>query len=420
MNLYNKLAIAFLFLFVFRITKAQAQDSARQAQLPEPGAGFVQKKDPRPPVPQTDIVDVVTKVLEIHHKARVDTGSDVHNKLHIAVVPALGYTMLTGFAGIVAANAVFTISKDTQDNLSTIQTAPTYSQYKQFMLPIQTNIWTKGNLYNISTDWRFLKYPSYTYGLGGRTKLSRGYDIDYDYVRLYTTVSRHIIPGLYAGIGYDFDNVWKIVQINPPAGKTSFDKYGFSPTEVASGITYNLLFDNRENPINPDQGYYAHAVLRTNYTALGSDADWQSLQIDLRHYFKLPSYSENVLAFWNFDWLTLGGHPPYLLLPATGWDQANNTGRGFIQGRFRGKNMLYLESEYRFGITRNGILGGVVFANAESFSQTKSGRFDVIAPGYGLGVRLKLNKFSRTNLALDYGFGTEGSQGFAVNLGEVF
>jgi hypothetical protein len=31
-----------------------------------------------------------------------------------------------------------------------------------------------------------------------------------------------------------------------------------------------------------------------------------------------------------------------------------------------------------------------------------------------------VNKFSKTNLALDYGFGLEGSRGFAVNLGEVF
>jgi hypothetical protein len=82
--------------------------------------------------------------------------------------------------------------------------------------------------------------------------------------------------------------------------------------------------------------------------------------------------------------------------------------------------MLYLESEYRFTILSNGLLGGVVFANAESLSEEGSGHFEYIAPGYGLGARISLNKFSRTNLCIDYGWGAHGSGGFFVNLGEVF
>jgi hypothetical protein len=115
-----------------------------------------------------------------------------------------------------------------------------------------------------------------------------------------------------------------------------------------------------------------------------------------------------------------GGNPPFLLLPSIGWDAYSNTGRGYIQGRYRSRNMLYLESEYRFGITTNGLLGGVVFANAQSFSEMATGKYTYIQPGYGMGLRISLNKFSRTNLCVDYGWGTHGSGGFFVNLGEVF
>ncbi|MBS1665333.1 MAG: hypothetical protein JST68_30095, partial [Bacteroidetes bacterium] len=66
------------------------------------------------------------------------------------------------------------------------------------------------------------------------------------------------------------------------------------------------------------------------------------------------------------------------------------------------------------------LLGGVVFANAQSFTEPETNRFQYIAPGYGAGLRIKLNKFSRTNLCIDYGWGTHGSGGFFVNLGEVF
>ena len=108
------------------------------------------------------------------------------------------------------------------------------------------------------------------------------------------------------------------------------------------------------------------------------------------------------------------------MLPNTGSDPYSNTGRGYIQGRFRGSDMVYIEGEYRFSLTPNGLIGGVVFANAESFTEPTNNQFQVVAPGWGGGIRVKLNKYSRTNLAIDYGFGLGGSQGLFVNLGEVF
>jgi hypothetical protein len=43
-----------------------------------------------------------------------------------------------------------------------------------------------------------------------------------------------------------------------------------------------------------------------------------------------------------------------------------------------------------------------------------------IRTGYGAGIRIKLNKHSNTNVAIDYAFGQGGSQGIFMNLGEVF
>jgi len=61
----------------------------------------------------------------------------------------------------------------------------------------------------------------------------------------------------------------------------------------------------------------------------------------------------------------------------------------------------------------------VVFANAESFTELNN-KFEVLEPGAGAGIRVKFNKFSRTNVAVDYGFGKNGSHGVFINLGEVF
>jgi len=82
--------------------------------------------------------------------------------------------------------------------------------------------------------------------------------------------------------------------------------------------------------------------------------------------------------------------------------------------------MLYLEGEYRFGITKNGLLGGVLFTNAQSYSEFKTNRFEKVAPAVGTGLRVKVNKHSNTNVCIDYATGLYGSRGVFVNLGEVF
>ncbi len=371
---------------------------------------------------QADLVDVGRSFLKGHHSRRVDTVAQKVGKLHISALPVAGYTLQTGFAGVLSSNFAFYTSEHNQANLSSILTSVTYSQYKQIIFPVQANIWTKGNKYNIVADWRYLKYPSLTYGLGGNTNADSGYNIDYGYLRLHQALLKTVAKDLYLGLGYDLDYFWNVHEVNPPpGGKTDFEQYGLTKTSLSSGISFHFLFDSRRNPINPEKGNYLSVIYRPNFTFLGSDANWQSLLLDLRKYISFPAGTHNVLALWSYDWFTPGaGKTPYLLLPSTGWDAYSNTARGYIQGRYRSENMLYFESEYRFGITPNGLLGGVVFANAQSFSQPGAGKYEYIAPGYGAGLRISLNKFSRTNLCVDYGWGIHGSGGFFVNLGEVF
>jgi hypothetical protein len=372
---------------------------------------------------QRDLADVVLKVLKKDTSNRKDSSGKTSGKVHVSGIPAAGYTLQTGFAGVISSNIAFFLGEHNHEseNISSILTSVSYSQYNQIIFPIQADIWTKGNKYNIVTDWRYLKYPSSTFGLGGHTDLNDGYTIDFSYLKFHQTLLKKFAKDFYAGLGFYFDYFWNIREVNPPPGVvTNFQKYGLSPTEKASGIAIDLLYDSRRNQINPNNGLYGNLVYRPNFTFMGSDNNWQSLLLDLRKYLPFPEGSRNVLAFWSYNWLTVGGKPPYLLLPSTGWDTYSNTGRGYIQGRFRGRDMIYLESEYRFGISPNGLFGGVVFLNGQSFSKQISQQFKIVAPGFGAGIRIKLNKFSGANLCLDYGIGTDGSKGFFVNLGEVF
>ena len=372
-----------------------------------------------------DITDIAIDLIKKDKAKLRDTVEPKSSKLRISAVPAAGYTLQTGFAALVSANAGFHTSPNAK--ISSMLTSFTYTTSNQVLFPFQASIWTKNNKYNFIGDWRYLYFPSFTYGLGGYTKLSDGYIINYSSIRLHQTVLRKVRENMYAGIGYNLDYFWNVKELNLAAGMvTDFQKYEKMPnsiinnTQTQSGITFNFLYDSRENSINAEGGEFINVIYRPNLALFGNNNTCKALVIDLRKYIRLSKRSENVLAFWTYEWLTVNGTPPYLMLPNTGSDPYSNTGRGYIQGRYRGANMLYAEGEYRFKIAPSGLIGGVIFANAESFTETGSGKFETIAPAAGAGVRLKLNKYSRTNLAIDYGIGIGGSHGVSVNLGEVF
>jgi len=373
---------------------------------------------------QIDVSNVFQKIFK-SKKQTTDTtiaSTTKNKKLYASFLPVAGYTLQTGFAILLNGSFAF-YTDSSQKKLSNILTSIAYTQFHQIIFPLAATIWTKKNRYIISVDYRYLEYPSTNYGIGARTNESDAYTLNFNCIKLHQSILKKVANNLYAGLGFYYDHYWKIKEVDPPPGvRTSFEKYGNKKKSTAVAIALKVLYDSRENQINANNGAYASIIYRPNYKFLGSDNNWKSLQIDFRKYFRIGANPRNVLALWSFDWLTIGkGKPPYLLLPSTGWDDQYNTGRGYIQSRFRAKDFVYTEAEYRFGLSENGLLGAVVFVNAQSFSGSISTQqFSAIAPGYGAGLRIKLNKYSNTNLAIDYGFGQEGSKGIFLNLGEVF
>lgn len=368
-----------------------------------------------------DLIDLIHHWSKKHEHPHGAAREEKADKYNLSVVPALGYTLQTGFAGILSFNVGYYNDEGPDAKISSFSSSVTYSQYNQVIVPVFMDIWSKGGKFNFISDNRYISYPSDIYGLGGRTDPNRGHTIDFNGLKMHETLLAKVGKNLYAGVGLYYDQFWDIKVINPVTRRIdSIIQKELGNKEFAFGPAFKLLYDSRTNQINPDKGNFLNLVLRNSAEFLGSDNTWSSLLIDARKYITFPRRSKNTLALWSYNWLTVDGTPPYLLLPSTGWDDQYNTGRGYIQSRFRGKQMVYFETEYRYQITRNGLIGGVLFFNMQHFSGDLSQTYNAILPGYGLGIRIKLNKHSGANLCLDYGFGNNGSGGFYVNLGEVF
>src|SRR5262249_47916051 len=172
---------------------------------------------------------------------------------------------------------------------------------------------------------------------------------------------RKVWSELYVGPGISFDRYYGIVDrrldlsATPPV-VTSHYAYsvleGFGTKAYnTSGLSLNLLFDTRDSTINAYRGVYGSLSYQWNPTWFGSSKDSSLVSAEFRTYLNLdPDVPRNVLAFWVVAQGQVSGALPYLALPSIGWDARNRTGRGWVQGRFRGTSEVYAEAEWRLRV----------------------------------------------------------------------
>jgi hypothetical protein len=374
----------------------------------------------------------------------------------IAVLPAVGYNPAAGLLlGVLGSVGIFLGERETT-TISSGSLLVLLSTNRQLVVQANAVAMTSRNAWELQSDWRLLLYNQDTFGLGtGTPPVSTGVSIggwgslspvtgaqpmDFDLLRIHQVALRQVAPALYVGGGVRFDRYFDVVDhgldlaASPPV-LTSHEAYsryfGFpSNAYTVSSASLSLLYDTRDSTINAYRGVYANADWRLSPTWLGSTRSSSLLYGEVRGYVGLSrAVPRNVLALWVLAQGVVNGEVPYLALPSTAWDARNATGRGFVQGRFRGTAEVYGEAELRFRITSNGLVGGTLFANARTFSrpavtipgyQNRGEKlFDSVVPGGGFGLRFMLSRGTRNNVRTDFGLG-QNSVTFYLGLGEVF
>jgi hypothetical protein len=366
---------------------------------------------------QRDLIDFTAKLFNLGDSGKVKRKTEAGSLL-LSVIPIAPAQAGQGKVAVSAINASFYTSAES--NLSSLYFYPYTNFADSYGVILTPNIWLDHNRFNLTGDFRALKNVIEDYGLGTSAPKTELAVVYYDQVRTYLAAHTLITRYLYGGAGYFMDSFYNINQSDVKTDpRTNYSNYPLGPASnvVSSGITANVLRDSRRNSLNPRGGFYTSIVLRINDAAFGSTYTWKSIYVDSRKYFSFSDARHKILAVRALYW-GASGDVPYLNLPATLQDFNGRAGRGYNNGRYRGKQMLFAEAEYRFDITDHGFFGATVFANAQSFTEA-SGKFESIAPAAGVGLRLKFNRKSDINIALDFGVGRDGLN-FNVNLGEYF
>ena len=406
---------------------AEAQTAPEPPAAPEPQAA------PEPPatgiaVPTTDIFDILR---QLRHKPLKVEPADAYKKMMVAAFPVIGYNPASGVGIGLAGNLAFFKGFPETTSISSVVASLNFTSKGQVNFNGKFDASTSNNEWLLQGDNRLYWTNQKTYGLGSSTTPDTELNQDYDYFRVYETAYRRVRRNLYVGVGFLY-GIHTNVQPAPESESalpdstyvTYSQQFGFDLTsQTSAGATVHALLDSRDSAINPSRGFYANVDYDMFFEGfLGGTSSWQQLNYDLRTYVRLTADARHKLAFWLYANLVTGGNPPYLDLPATSMDTYGRSGRGYVQGRFRGQRMAYGEVEYRWTITGNGLLGMVAFLNTETLSDQQTGErlFDSFATGAGFGLRVMLNKRSKTNLAVDFGWGKEGSHGVYFGVQEAF
>jgi hypothetical protein len=422
---FIKSAIAFFFLAVFLVP------AGLSAQTPEPEC------TPR------DLGDVVRKAMNKPLVVKEEKKSS------LLIIPIIGSNPATGF--MIGVGGQYAFKMPESKKYSMLMGSMSVTTKKQFVFQMKNNIYSKKDKFFLTGDWRFQIFSQSTYGLG--TDAPEGGILDFQYaaaglelgddslaqpmkfnfIRFHQSIGLKVKPGVYLGLGYFFDGYFNIrdekLKLDPSdtllTSHYVYSKgYGFDPEEYfSSALHATITIDKRDNMIQAYKGYFFQASIRGAFKFMGSDKNGSLFNTEWRSFHGVSKRNPaHLIAFWLIGEFAPEGQFPYLILPATSYDQRNRSARGYTQGRFRGNSYLYAESEYRFPISPcGGVLSGVVFVNATTASNpsTSLGLMESVKPGYGMGLRVMLDKKSRSNLSLDWGFGNRSS-GFYLAVSETF
>jgi hypothetical protein len=393
--------------------------------------------------------------VTLFHPLILDAQKDSlqkEQKLMIAALPFIASSPTTGFLVGASASLAKYMGPSETTHMSSAVFGIIATEKKQTYLTLKSTVFLKDDQWNLNGDWRYLVNSLPNYGLGtgpqsakiiGSTginyqenmwskPISVDQQIEFKHIRIHEVFMKSVRrTGFYIGGGYRLDihnrikdNLLNLTDTPPTiTSHYAYSKiYDFDPLAYTiSSLSIDAVYDTRDNSNNAYKGRFANISYRISPEFLGSTRNTSSIWIEYREYIPLSKrIPRHLLGFWGIGHFQTSGHHGYLDLPATGFDQYSRSARPYTQGRFRGEELLYGESEYRFPIWKT--WGGVAFVNASTVTNGNSGiqLFEYVDLACGFGLRWMVNKKSRTNITIDYGFGKYGAQGIIFNVSEVF
>ncbi len=260
---------------------------------------------------------------------------------------------------------------------------------------------------------RFQNFPLFYHGIGFETPADPLALVDAQYLLWKEHFLRRIKGYWYGGIYSDIQSIPDPIFLNqmtevyelPLGYEGSFNL----------GLGLSLVYDSRHNVLNERKGSFTELSFLRYDNAWASDFELTSVLIESRQFKSINK--RDVLAF-QFLGQFIHGEAPFHMLSLMGGESVM---RGYYYGRYRDKNLLSAQVEYRmlpfpfakrWGATAF-LAAGQVYPSWDQLTLNKT----LLAGGAGLRFLIFPQKDIYTRL--DFAFTQEGP-GFYFFIGEAF
>jgi hypothetical protein len=329
----------------------------------------------------------------------VEAEEDAENAL--SGVPIVAYLPETGF--LLGGYGVYHFrfaGQPASEPASTVPLLAAVTSKKELGVELSPELFLPGKAYWLIGDFTARYVPDTSYfGLGNDTRAAD----EETYAALAfgaeTEWRAQLASGLYLGVLQTLQ--WRGIDEVDPDGLLAME----SPPGIGGGFTSGLgpqvAYDTRDNTFAPRRGTFAVLSLPIHGPRLGSEWSFTRITLDARQFVSISG--PHVLAF-HVLLDAVVGTAPFDRMPELAGAYAL---RGHLRGRFRDKQALSFEVEYRFPIYWR--FGGAVFAGVGQVAPGLTDvRFDRFHFAGGAGIRFALVPEERINLRLDVAASRDG------------
>lgn len=339
---------------------------------------------------------------------------DSTSKPNFLIYPTLAYTPETKTEVGLSNVFLFYANNDRRNRLSEINTFYFYTAEKQY------GVWFDHAIYGNEEKWfllgkgKYQYFPIKYYGIGIGAPKEGFALVENSSLQIRERVLRKIGRNVFLGAEFDFHKIYNVsfTGIDPVS-------YTFPPGAEGTrnvGLGLGVVYDSRKNVLNARKGVYAELAFLNYAPTLGSSNSFRSTQFDYRHYAK-GLRKDQVLA-WQAAGMFNSGDVPFNQLALMGGE---NIMRGYYLGRFRDKNMLAAQVEYRvLPFPFSGRFGTAAFLSTATVAPTaKTILSSPLKFAGGVGARYLIFKSKDIFVRFDVAFTSEGS-GYYFFIGESF
>ena len=327
--------------------------------------------------------------------------------------PTVAYAPETSWELGVSSLYVYSANRDLSNRLSEIKAFTFYTLENQYGFWLDHALYTDENKWFFYGRARYQSFPLFYYGIGRETPSEHIALIDGEYTLFRERLLRETLPSLYFGLELDYQGLNRVNYID-----TEID---FELPEVGAmgsnnlGIGLGLLYNNIHNAMNPREGLYSEWAFMNYNTAAGSDYNMTTYVIDNRIY--RPVKENTVFAAQLYGQFT-SGNAPFNMLALMGGESLM---RGYYLGRYRDKNLVAGQVEYRilpFEFSKR--WGASVFlAAGQVYGDEYGFNWDQFLPTGGAGIRYLIFPEKDIYTRIDVSF-TEEGRGVYFFIGEAF